>query len=36
MDFIAKTCQTDQKQKKNITFEFYVFEIVEVPNFRLN
>ena len=35
MDFLNKTCKKSSKsktEKKNITIEFYIFEIVQVPN----
>ena len=37
MDFLDKTCQIRSKTKKvNITIEFYIFEIVLVPNVSYN
>ena len=37
MNFLDKTCKIRSKTKKvNITIEFYIFEIVMVPNFSLN
>ena len=36
MNFLDKTYKKGLKEKKNITIEYYIFEIVLVPNFNLN
>ena len=37
MDFSDKTCKIRSKtEKMKITVEFYMFEVVLVPNFTLN
>ena len=37
LDVLNKTCNKRSKTEKvNITIEFYIFEIVQVPNFSLN
>ena len=37
MNFFNKTCRESSKTEQvNITIEFYIFEIVEVPHFNLN